>query len=248
MGMHQETTNVLYQLLSDACQERDEAREQLKRSVAEISELKKLVNKLLPSNSAEISSVVSHVQPDGRNQEILKRNLDIRGSDTVSEAHNNYSDDSSAAKSISRTLFNASLTDSSNLALLKKSFVQDSGSHIRMGKFSSKDMAVNPASKVITTLVKGKPLPEKGRFLEAVLDTAPLLETLMITGQLPKWRNPPSLASNLIANDDHGLINQRAVISSKSATPVCTMLNYKKCSNSFNFESLGHASMQRRFK
>ncbi|XWS55714.1 hypothetical protein CRYUN_Cryun09bG0024100 [Craigia yunnanensis] len=228
--MHQETANVLYQLLSETCQERDEAREQLKRSVAEISELKKLLNKLLPSNSAETSSVVSHVQPDNRNQEILKGNLDIKGSDIISEAYNNYSDDSSAADGmISRTLFNANLTDSSNLALMKKSFVQDSGGRSQMGKFSLKDMPVNPDSKVIDTLAKGKTLPEKGRFLEAVLDTAPLLETLMVTGLLPKWRNPPPLPFNLIGNDDYSLINQsqRAVIDSKSAIPSSQILNYK---------------------
>ncbi|XVF08034.1 hypothetical protein REPUB_Repub06bG0190600 [Reevesia pubescens] len=238
IGMHQETTNVLYQLLCDVCLERDEAREQLKRSVAEISELKKLLHKLLPSNSAETSSVVSHLQPESRNPKILKGNLDIKGSDTISAA-----DDGS--NGISRTLFNASLTGSINHGLLKKySFVQDSGSRIQMGKFCSKDLGgVNPASKVIDNLVKGKPLPEKGRLLEAVLDTPPLLETLMITGQLPKWRNPPPFPSNLIGNDDHSLINQSQgeVINSKSAIPSSQILNYKKCSNNINFESLENA-------
>ncbi|XVE96821.1 hypothetical protein REPUB_Repub02eG0256000 [Reevesia pubescens] len=243
IGMHQETANVLYQLLYEACQERDEAREQLKRSMAEISELKKLLNKLLPSNSAETSSAISHIQPDNPKQEILKGNLDMK--DTAS-------DDSSATNSMSRTLFTASLTDSSNLALLKKSFVQDSGSRIQMGRFSSKDLEDNPGSKLIDALVKGKPLPEKGRLLEAVLDTPPLLETLMITGQLPKWRNPPPLPSNIIGNDDHSLINQnqRVVINSKSAIPSSQILNYKKCStsNSINFESLEHADKQNRFQ
>ncbi|XWS43682.1 hypothetical protein CRYUN_Cryun16bG0124300 [Craigia yunnanensis] len=244
IGMQEETTDVLYQLLFDACQERHEAREQLNRSVAEISELKELLYKLLPSNSAETSSVISHVQPDNRNQEILKGNLDIKGSDTLSEAYNTYYDYSSSANGDSRTLFNASLTDSSNLALLKKSFVQESGGRIQFGQFSSNDLAVYPASKVIDILVMGKPLPEKGRFLEAVIGTAPLLETLIIIGQLP---NPPPLPSNLIGNDDHNLINQRAVINSKLAIPSSQMLNYKKCSNSINFESLEHAGTQKRF-
>ncbi|XVE61818.1 hypothetical protein DITRI_Ditri06bG0069700 [Diplodiscus trichospermus] len=177
--MHQETTNVLYQLLSDACHERDEARAQLKRSMAEISELKKLLNKILPSNLAETSSVVSHVQADNRNQ-----------------------DDSCTDNGISGKLLNASLIDSSNLVLLKNPFVQDSNGRTQMGQFSSNGLAVDHASKVIDALVKGKPLPDKGRFLEAVFDTAPLLETLVITGQLPKWRNPPPLLSILIGNDE----------------------------------------------
>ncbi|KAK8961829.1 hypothetical protein KSP40_PGU017479 [Platanthera guangdongensis] len=36
-----------------------------------------------------------------------------------------------------------------------------------------------------------KPLPLKGRLLEAVVDAGPILETLFVAGSLPRWRNPP---------------------------------------------------------
>ncbi|OMO72732.1 hypothetical protein CCACVL1_17631 [Corchorus capsularis] len=225
------TTNVLYQLLSDACQERDEAREQLKRSVSEIIELKKLLNKL-SNNSAETSSAVSHFQPNGtQKQEILKG----IGSDSMSEPYNNCSDDSSATNSMSRTMFNPNLSDSSG-KMLKKSLVQDSGGRfMRMGKFPSKELEVDRASKVIEKLVKGKSLPEKGRLLEAVLDTQPLLETLMITGQLPKWRNPPPLPPSFIANE--------SLVNSKSATSS----SFKKRSIGVNIESMEAAGIKKRF-
>ncbi|KAE8687262.1 TOX high mobility group box family member 4-A [Hibiscus syriacus] len=47
---------------------------------------------------------------------------------------------------------------------------------------------------VIDNLAKGKILPEKGKLLEAVMEASPLLlQTLLFTGTLPRWRNPPPL-------------------------------------------------------
>ncbi|KAK8489289.1 hypothetical protein V6N13_024320 [Hibiscus sabdariffa] len=136
MGMHQQTTSVLYQLLAEACRERDEAKQQLKKSMAQVSELKQLLNKLLPPSQAD-----SCVRPR---------------------------------------------------------MLRDPGhGRVPVGECSS-------IGRVIDALIEGKPLPEKGRLLEAVVDTAPLLETLMITGQLPNWRNPPPLPFNLDATDFPG--------------------------------------------
>lgn len=36
-----------------------------------------------------------------------------------------------------------------------------------------------------------KPLPEKGKLLEAVMKAGPLLQTLLLAGPLPQWRHPP---------------------------------------------------------
>ncbi|CAA0811918.1 Protein of unknown function (DUF1635 [Striga hermonthica] len=40
-------------------------------------------------------------------------------------------------------------------------------------------------------LVRGRALPQKGKFLDAVLRAGPLLQTLLLAGPLPRWRNPP---------------------------------------------------------
>lgn len=40
-------------------------------------------------------------------------------------------------------------------------------------------------------LVPEKPLPEKGKLLEAVMKAGPLLQTLLVAGPLPEWRHPP---------------------------------------------------------
>ncbi|KAL9678694.1 hypothetical protein QQ045_016543 [Rhodiola kirilowii] len=36
-----------------------------------------------------------------------------------------------------------------------------------------------------------RPLPEKGKLLEAVMNAGPLLQTLLLAGPLPQWRHPP---------------------------------------------------------
>ncbi|RRT36545.1 hypothetical protein B296_00034073 [Ensete ventricosum] len=47
------------------------------------------------------------------------------------------------------------------------------------------------ASAVLDGLVIKKPLPEKGKLLQAVLEAGPTLQTLLLAGPLPRWRNPP---------------------------------------------------------
>lgn len=42
-------------------------------------------------------------------------------------------------------------------------------------------------------LVNNRPLPEKGKLLDAVMRAGPLLQSLMVAGPLPRWKNPPPL-------------------------------------------------------
>ncbi|KAF8009576.1 hypothetical protein BT93_J0551 [Corymbia citriodora subsp. variegata] len=47
--------------------------------------------------------------------------------------------------------------------------------------------------------VPEKPLPEKGKLLQAVMKAGPLLQTLLLAGPLPEWKHPPPpLASSEI--------------------------------------------------
>jgi|UniRef100_A0A2N9ELR1 hypothetical protein len=50
-----------------------------------------------------------------------------------------------------------------------------------------------PTPQAATTLelVPEKPLPEKGKLLQAVMKAGPLLQTLLLAGPLPQWRHPP---------------------------------------------------------
>ncbi|KAF2615424.1 hypothetical protein F2Q70_00007751 [Brassica cretica] len=46
-------------------------------------------------------------------------------------------------------------------------------------------------AEIMDPLLPDKPLPEKGKLLEAVLKAGPLLQTLLLAGPLPQWRYPP---------------------------------------------------------
>ncbi|KAK9124129.1 hypothetical protein Sjap_013731 [Stephania japonica] len=48
-------------------------------------------------------------------------------------------------------------------------------------------MLIPPAMQ----LTPEKPLPEKGKLLQAVMKAGPLLQTLLLAGPLPQWRHPP---------------------------------------------------------
>ncbi|KAK7845493.1 hypothetical protein CFP56_009190 [Quercus suber] len=36
-----------------------------------------------------------------------------------------------------------------------------------------------------------RPLPEKGKLLQAVIEAGPLLKNLLLAGPLPQWQHPP---------------------------------------------------------
>ncbi|XP_065634302.1 uncharacterized protein LOC111992126 isoform X2 [Quercus suber] len=40
-------------------------------------------------------------------------------------------------------------------------------------------------------LVPKRPLPEKGKLLQAVIEAGPLLKNLLLAGPLPQWQHPP---------------------------------------------------------
>ncbi|CAJ2629351.1 uncharacterized protein LOC123909935 [Trifolium pratense] len=45
--------------------------------------------------------------------------------------------------------------------------------------------------QAVLELAEKKPLPEKGKFLKAVVEAGPLLQTLLLAGPLPQWQHPP---------------------------------------------------------
>lgn len=48
-------------------------------------------------------------------------------------------------------------------------------------------------SAIIEDLAKGRPRPEKGKLLQSVMEAGPLLDTLLVAGSLPQWRDPPPM-------------------------------------------------------
>ncbi|KAH9610964.1 hypothetical protein KSS87_006055 [Heliosperma pusillum] len=89
--------------------------------------------------------------------------------------------------------------------------IEDCGtpsSNISFGGAVSRDLmtctplatkVVEEPTLIIEGLAKGRPRPHQGKFLKAVLEAGPLLQTLMVAGSLPKWRNPPGMLSQQVS-------------------------------------------------
>ncbi|KAB2606641.1 enabled-like protein [Pyrus ussuriensis x Pyrus communis] len=93
-------------------------------------------------------------------------------------------------------------------------------------------------------LLPEKPLPEKGKLLQAVMKAGPLLQTLLLAGPLPQWRHPPPPLESFeippvtipspppqppshtqlqhqdsLANVSCGIVNRKRVLCEGSASP-----------------------------
>ncbi|KAA8543944.1 hypothetical protein F0562_021879 [Nyssa sinensis] len=178
MGKNKEYVKHLFQLLKTACQERDEARNQLQ----------KLLNKVISSPvTSEFFTALPQIQPESPLVKPTKANSSITESNSLSyHSHGSSPADSFFDATSSPELSNINMGDSSNLAFVNQPFVHDYNGTIVKPK-------IDQASVVIDNLVKGKTLPQKGKLLQSVLEAGPLLQTLLVAGPLPRWRNPPPL-------------------------------------------------------
>lgn len=189
MRKTKEYMKQLLQLFKVACQERDEARDQLQ----------KLLNKLLPSTvPSEFFTSLPQLQPDSPLIKAAKANSSITESNSLSDTHNCQSHGSSPVDSFldagsSPELSNLNMADSSSLAFVNQPLLQDYTGTVQTGLVSSAAPKIDQGSLVIDNFVTGKPLPQKGKLLQAVLESGPLLQTLLLAGPLPRWRNPPPL-------------------------------------------------------
>lgn len=182
MRKNKEYVKQLIHLLKYAIQERDEARNQFH----------KLLNKTMPlTTTAKSFPSIPLFQSDSS---LLKpgkaANSSITESNSLSETYNYQSHGSSPVES----LFDAvSSPEFSNINLVvNQPLVQDSNTMLSNNQVNSVVVPkLDQESLIIDNLAKGRVLPQKGKFLQAVLQAGPLLQTLLVAGPLPQWRNPP---------------------------------------------------------
>lgn len=210
MKRNEENVKQLLYFFKIACQERDEARDQFQ----------KLLNKLMPLNPIEMCPALPILQPESPMNGV-RATSSLTISDSLSETYNPHSYVSSPVDSLldrvsSPDVPNINVADSSNSAVPPNVFVQDYKpptampdsinlavpSQVLVPDYNSPTAMPQPvvssnlpepdhASLIIDSLVKGKPLPEKGKLVQAVTDAGPLLQTILLSGHLPQWRNPP---------------------------------------------------------
>lgn len=194
MKMHKEYEKQSLQLLKMVIQERDEAKEQLR----------KLLNKIMACNSTTLNTdfsttVVPQVSLESPLAKPIIPNLSTTESNSFSEPYTYQSYDSSPVSSLFEPVLSPELSNisspagdlSNRMNIVNQPYVQDY-------KCINPTTIVPPlgaskADQVIDNLVKGKTLPQKGNLLQSVLKAGPLIQTLLVSGPLPTWRNPPPL-------------------------------------------------------
>ncbi|KAK9123536.1 hypothetical protein Sjap_013138 [Stephania japonica] len=188
MKRNEENMKQLLHQLNVACRERDEARNQLQT----------LLNKLIPSSQIEVCPSFPALQHETPVCPKKGSSTSITDSDILSETYNHQSYGSPS--SIDPFLDVVSSTDAANINICDSSIMeiachvgkQDSAliSMASVGSSSGLNQT-DQASAAIDNLVSGKPLPQQGKLLQAVMEAGPLLQTLLVSGPLPHWRNPP---------------------------------------------------------
>ncbi|XP_010521723.1 PREDICTED: uncharacterized protein LOC104800578 [Tarenaya hassleriana] len=96
-------------------------------------------------------------------------------------------------------------------------------------------------AKIELAFAAEKPLPEKGKLLQAVMKAGPLLQTLLLVGPLPQWQHPPpqlesieippviippSPQSELLQHHDSLIINSCGNLNRKRV--LCNDSNYQR--------------------
>lgn len=216
MKRNMESMKQLLQLLKLACQERDEAKDQLQ----------KLLIKIMPTNDQQFFNPTNPSIPNCFTNDQLqqihplmpaKANSSITESNGLSDAYNHNS--SSPVDSLFDPI---SSPEFSNINL-ESPFVQD----YHPNAISSSK--VDEATLVMEGMIKGKNLPQKGNLLQAVMEAGPLLQTLLVAGPLPRWRNPPPLQGfnippMVVAVDQIGVAQKQAIGGSSGLVRSPTMV------------------------
>lgn len=181
MRKNNEHIKKLLRLLQRACNERDEAKTQLKKHEEILSFTQKPnFDKLIPS--------LAPFSPDSP----LLANYPAITNSGITESNN-------SSKCQSQSHVSSPVVES-----LSYPSVSTSPDSSIMG-FSGNNLVITPPTKVvdqgtliIDNLAKGRPLPRKGKLLQAVIEAGPLLQTLLVSGSLPQWRNPPGSLTHQI--------------------------------------------------
>ena len=180
-------------MLKVTCQERDEAREQLHLL---------MLNKAMPHAAVEIIPMASYLQPESPRLRLQTRGNSgaTTESDSISDTRNHQSYVSSPVDSFfdaetSPELSNTNIADSSHVGVAQRiTCYNNNGPTSVVGGVSVPFISkYDQASARLEQLVSNRPLPEKGKLVDAVMKAGPLLQRLLVAGPLPLWKNPPPL-------------------------------------------------------
>ncbi|CAL0304122.1 unnamed protein product [Lupinus luteus] len=163
----------LFNLLMLAYGERDEAR----------AELQKVMNKPMPSNTSHLQSIFGGAQHENHFMfPAAKANSSITESNSLSHG-------SPPVDSFFETV---SSPEFSNININNLSY-SNLSQHLVPGFNNIISASHDAGNTIIDSIAKVRPLPQKGKLLQAVMDAGPLLQNVLLAGPVPTWRNPPPL-------------------------------------------------------
>ncbi|KAL6586413.1 hypothetical protein OROMI_001401 [Orobanche minor] len=89
-----------------------------------------------------------------------------------------------------------------------------------------------------------KPLPEHGKFLQAVMEAGPLLQTLLLSGPLPRWQHPPPQLNSMdippVTIGSPNVLSQDSCLSSGGFTTNKRATVYRDIGSDFSPSSKYH--------
>ncbi|KAJ6777850.1 HIGH MOBILITY GROUP BOX PROTEIN putative (DUF1635)-RELATED [Salix koriyanagi] len=176
----------------------DELKQKLVYTTIELESVKAEANEELRKHKEDVKQLINLLKIAYQERDEAKVNSGVTESTSLSDSYNHQSHGSSPVDSLfdavsSPDFSSINMVESSHMGFVNQALVQDYDGSIPTGLAASAMADIDPADIVIDNFLKGKVLPQKGKLLQAVMNSGPLLQTLLLAGPLPRWRNPPPL-------------------------------------------------------
>ncbi|KAL3523512.1 hypothetical protein ACH5RR_016346 [Cinchona calisaya] len=165
------------------------AREELARKDDELVHLKALLTRITKEKDEAIAKCQRLMLEKLllQKQQLQQTHIELPSSGGITTSNNDQHEPRSRGSSDSSYNNNAAGLSSSDSD--ENVIANSPGNH--------KDSAVALSTDVTDKIITKTPLPEKGKFLKAVMEAGPLLQTLLLAGPLPQWQHPPPQLSSI---------------------------------------------------
>ncbi|XP_010521815.1 PREDICTED: uncharacterized protein LOC104800642 [Tarenaya hassleriana] len=211
--LHNEEVKNLLHLLKLACQERDEAKDQLQR----------IFKKQSMSSQDTIKHNAVLVMPQNP-----KANSSITESNSLSHGSSPVDSFFEPVTSPEFSNFNNATDPAHGFGFGNRPANRNCNSQRPFSYVPPSTVKIDPVDALIDEMVKGKDLPVKGKLLQTVMQSGPLLQTLMVAGPLPRWRNPPPLQQTFrVPPISNSYEVSRGCSSSQMCLKSLSMLNFR---------------------
>lgn len=160
-----------------------ESAEEMKQKLAAATAELQLATEGVRLKDQNIAALMELIRRTAQERDPLQEQHHLLLADELAAATSSSSDSDPAPGDVPSTLFKlpssaeATAVVDRPSALFEPSTVENTSAAAAAGQ--------------LELLAARRPLPHKGRLLQAVMEAGPLLQNLLVAGPLPRWRNPP---------------------------------------------------------